>query len=174
MIEIRQLTKIYSGSVKAVDGVSMTVKRGEIFGFLGPNGAGKTTTIKMIVGLLKPTEGQIMIEDIDVASSPVEAKLKMGYVADEPLVMEKITGIQYLNLICDVFKIPPSVRAERAERLLQNFKLSDAIKDPVSTYSHGMRQKLSLIAALIHNPDLWILDEPIVVSTRNRPSYLSR
>jgi ABC-2 type transport system ATP-binding protein len=116
----------------------------------------------MIVGLLKPTEGQIMIEDIDVASSPVEAKLKMGYVADEPLVMEKITGIQYLNLICDVFKIPPSVRAERAERLVQNFKLSDAIKDPVSTYSHGMRQKLSLIAALIHNPDLWILDEPIV------------
>lgn len=162
MIEIRQLTKIYSGSVKAVDGVSMTVKRGEIFGFLGPNGAGKTTTIKMIVGLLKPTEGQIMIEDIDVISSPVEAKLKMGYVADEPLVMEKITGIQYLNLICDVFKIPPSVRAERAERLVQNFKLSDAIKDPVSTYSHGMRQKLSLIAALIHNPDLWILDEPIV------------
>jgi ABC-2 type transport system ATP-binding protein len=162
MIEIRQLTKIYSGSVKAVDGVSMTVKRGEIFGFLGPNGAGKTTTIKMIVGLLKPTEGQIMIEDIDVTSSPVEAKLKMGYVADEPLVMEKITGVQYLNLICDVFKIPPSVRAERAERLLQNFKLSDAVKDPVSTYSHGMRQKLSLIAALIHNPDLWILDEPIV------------
>ena len=162
MIEIRQLTKIYSGSVKAVDGVSMTVKRGEIFGFLGPNGAGKTTTIKMIVGLLKPTEGQIMIEDIDVASSPVEAKLKMGYVADEPLVMEKITGVQYLNLICDVFKIPPSVRIERAERLLQNFKLSDAVKDPVSTYSHGMRQKLSLIAALIHNPDLWILDEPIV------------
>ena len=162
MIEIRQLTKIYSGSVKAVDGVSMTVKRGEIFGFLGPNGAGKTTTIKMIVGLLKPTEGQIMIEDIDVASSPVEAKLKMGYVADEPLVMEKITGVQYLTLICDVFKIPPSVRIERAERLLQNFKLSDAVKDPGSTYSHGMRQKLSLIAALIHNPDLWILDEPIV------------
>src|SRR5690606_13681786 len=107
MIEIRQLTKIYSGSVKAVDRVNMTVKRGEIFGFLGPNGAGKTTTIKMIVGLLKPTEGQIMIEDIDVISSPVEAKLKMGYVADEPLVMEKITGVQYLNLICDVFKIPP-------------------------------------------------------------------
>ncbi len=162
MIEIRQLTKIYSGSVKAVDRVNMTVKRGEIFGFLGPNGARKTTTIKMIVGLLKPTEGQIMIEDIDVISSPVEAKLKMGYVADEPLVMEKITGVQYLNLICDVFKIPPSVRIERAERLLQNFKLSDAVKDPVSTYSHGMRQKLSLIAALIHNPDLWILDEPIV------------
>jgi len=162
MIEIRQLTKIYSGSVKAVDRVNMTVKRREIFGFLGPNGAGKTTTIKMIVGLLKPTEGQIMIEDIDVISSPVEAKLKMGYVADEPLVMEKITGVQYLNLICDVFKIPPSVRIERAERLLQNFKLSDAVKDPVSTYSHGMRQKLSLIAALIHNPDLWILDEPIV------------
>ena len=162
MIEIRNLTKIYSGSVKAVDDVSLTVKEGEIFGFLGPNGAGKTTTIKMIVGLLQPTSGSIHIDNIDVLTSPVEAKMKMGYVADEPLVMEKITGIQYLNMISDVFLVPPKTRAERASKLLQNFKLSDAIKDPVSTYSHGMRQKLSLIAALIHNPDLWILDEPIV------------
>ncbi|RLL87973.1 ABC transporter ATP-binding protein [Mesotoga sp. BH458_6_3_2_1] len=162
MIEIRNLTKIYSGSVKAVDDVSLTVKEGEIFGFLGPNGAGKTTTIKMIVGLLQPTSGSIHIDNIDVLTSPVEAKMKMGYVADEPLVMEKITGIQYLNMISDVFLVPPKTRAERASKLLQNFKLSDAIKDPVSTYSHGMRQKLSLVAALIHNPDLWILDEPIV------------
>jgi len=148
--------------VKAVDDVSLTVKEGEIFGFLGPNGAGKTTTIKMIVGLLQPTSGSIHIDDIDVLTSPVEAKMKMGYVADEPLVMEKITGVQYLNLISDVFLVPPKTRAERASKLLQNFKLSDAVKDPVSTYSHGMRQKLSLVAALIHNPDLWILDEPIV------------
>jgi ABC-2 type transport system ATP-binding protein len=162
VIEIRNLTKIYSGSVKAVDDVSLTVKEGEIFGFLGPNGAGKTTTIKMIVGLLQPTSGSIHIDNIDVLTSPVEAKMKMGYVADEPLVMEKITGIQYLNMISDVFLVPPKTRAERASKLLQNFKLSDAIKDPVSTYSHGMRQKLSLVAALIHNPDLWILDEPIV------------
>ncbi len=162
MIEIRNLTKIYSGSVKAVDDVSLTVKEGEIFGFLGPNGAGKTTTIKMIVGLLQPTSGSIHIDDIDVLTSPVEAKMKMGYVADEPLVMEKITGVQYLNLISDVFLVPPKTRAERASKLLQNFKLSDAVKDPVSTYSHGMRQKLSLVAALMHNPDLWILDEPIV------------
>jgi ABC-2 type transport system ATP-binding protein len=162
VIEIRNLTKIYSGSVKAVDDVSLTVKEGEIFGFLGPNGAGKTTTIKMIVGLLQPTSGSIHIDDIDVLTSPVEAKMKMGYVADEPLVMEKITGVQYLNLISDVFLVPPKTRAERASKLLQNFKLSDAVKDPVSTYSHGMRQKLSLVAALIHNPDLWILDEPIV------------
>jgi len=162
VIEIRNLTKIYSGSVKAVDDVSLTVKEGEIFGFLGPNGAGKTTTIKMIVGLLQPTSGSIHIDNIDVLTSPVEAKMKMGYVADEPLVMEKITGIQYLNMISDVFLIPPKTRAERASKLLQNFKLSDAVKDPVSTYSHGMRQKLSLVAALIHNPDLWILDEPIV------------
>ncbi|MGC9322707.1 MAG: ABC transporter ATP-binding protein [Kosmotogaceae bacterium] len=162
MIVIRNLTKIYSGSVKAVDDVSLTVKEGEIFGFLGPNGAGKTTTIKMIVGLLQPTSGSISIDNIDVVSQPVEAKLKMGYVADEPLVMEKITGIQYLNMISDVFQLPPKTRTERAARLLQNFKLSDAVKDPVSTYSHGMRQKLSLVAALIHNPDLWILDEPIV------------
>jgi len=162
VIEIRNLTKIYSGSVKAVDDVSLTVKEGEIFGFLGPNGAGKTTTIKMIVGLLQPTSGSIHIDDIDVLTSPVEAKMKMGYVADEPLVMEKITGVQYLNLISDVFLVPPKTRAERASKLLQNFKLSDAVKDPVSTYSHGMRQKLSLVAALMHNPDLWILDEPIV------------
>ncbi len=162
MIEIRNLTKIYSGSVKAVDSVSLTVNKGEVFGFLGPNGAGKTTTIKMIVGLLQPTSGSISIDNIDVVSQPVEAKMKIGYVADEPLVMEKITGVQYLNMISDVFLVPPKTRTERASKLLQNFKLSDAIKDPVSTYSHGMRQKLSLIAALIHNPDLWILDEPIV------------
>jgi ABC-2 type transport system ATP-binding protein len=162
LIEIRDLTKVYSGSVKAVDGVSLTVNKGEVFGFLGPNGAGKTTTIKMIVGLLQPTSGSISINEIDVLTQPVEAKMKMGYVADEPLVMEKITGIQYLNLISDVFLVPPKTRAERASKLLQNFKLSDAVKDPVSTYSHGMRQKLSLVAALIHNPDLWILDEPIV------------
>ncbi|WP_367357447.1 ABC transporter ATP-binding protein [Mesotoga sp.] len=162
MIEIRDLTKVYSGSVKAVDSVSLTVNKGEVFGFLGPNGAGKTTTIKMIVGLLHPTSGSISIDDLDVVSQPVEAQVKMGSVADEPLVMEKITGIQYLNLISDVFQLPPKTRTERAARLLQNFKLSDAVKDPVSTYSHGMRQKLSLVAALIHNPDLWILDEPIV------------
>jgi len=162
VIEIRNLTKIYSGSVKAVDSVSLTVNKGEVFGFLGPNGAGKTTTIKMIVGLLQPTSGSISIDNIDVVSQPVEAKMKIGYVADEPLVMEKITGVQYLNMISDVFLVPPKTRTERASKLLQNFKLSDAIKDPVSTYSHGMRQKLSLIAALIHNPDLWILDEPIV------------
>ncbi len=148
--------------MKAIDDVSLTVKEGEIFGFLGPNGAGKTTTIKMIVGLLQPTSGSIHIDEIDVLTSPVEAKMKMGYVADEPLVMEKITGVQYLNMISDVFLVPPKTRAERALKLLQNFKLSDAVKDPVSTYSHGMRQKLSLVAALIHNPDLWILDEPIV------------
>ena len=162
MIEIKNLTKVYSGSVKAVDGLSLAVRKGEIFGFLGPNGAGKTTTIKMIVGLLKPTEGTINVENVDIVSSPVKAKMKMGYVADEPLVMEKITGVQYLNLISDVFQLPPEVRIDRATRLLRNFKLADAVKDPISTYSHGMRQKLSLIAALIHNPDLWILDEPIV------------
>jgi len=140
---------------EAVKEVTFEVERGELFGLLGPNGAGKTTTIKMIVGLLQPTSGSIHIDNIDVLTSPVEAKMKMGYVADEPLVMEKITGIQYLNMISDVFLVPPKTRAERASKLLQNFKLSDAIKDPVSTYSHGMRQKLSLVAALIQ-------DEPIV------------
>lgn len=162
MIEINNLTKIYSGSVKAVDNISLRVEPGEIFGFLGPNGAGKSTTIKNIVGLLRPTEGNIKIAGYDVVKETENAKMSIGYVADEPLVMEKITGVEYLNFIANVFNVPPKTRAERAEKLLEHFKLTKAVKDPIATYSHGMRQKISLIAALIHNPKIWILDEPIV------------
>lgn len=162
MIQLESITKVYSGSVKAVNNVNMQVKKGEIFGFLGPNGAGKTTTIKMIVGLLQPTSGSIKLFGENMSPENTGLKKKIGYVADEPLIMEKLTGAEYVKFICEVFDVPVSERVKRIEQLLRSFKLESAIKDPVSTYSHGMRQKLSLISALVHDPDLWILDEPIV------------
>ena len=162
MIELSELTKVYNGTVKAVDDISLTVKPGEIFGFLGPNGAGKSTSIKMLAGILKPTSGSIKICGIDRMKDPIKAKMNIGYVPDEPLLMEKITGAEYINFIADVFDVPPKIRTERAQKLLEYFKLINAVKDPISTYSHGMRQKLSLVCALIHNPPVWILDEPIV------------
>lgn len=162
MIQINDFSKIYSGGVKAVSNLDLEVKKGEIFGFLGPNGAGKSTTIKCIVGLLKPSSGEIIINGYDNQKDPVKSKKTIGYVADEPLVMDKLKGIEYLNFISNVFEVPTDIRLKRLDYLLKTFKLSESINDPVMTYSHGMKQKLSLIAALIHNPDLWILDEPIV------------
>jgi ABC-2 type transport system ATP-binding protein len=162
MIKIKNVSKIYSGGLKAVDDISFEVKKGEIFGFLGPNGAGKTTTIKMICGLLKKTSGEIIIDNIDVSKNPIEAKKKIGYVADEALLMEKLTGAEYINFIADIFEVPKETKMKRAEKLLKHFKMVDSVKSPISSYSHGMKQKIALIGALIHNPDLWVLDEPIV------------
>jgi len=155
MITLKNVTKIYTGGIKAADGLSLEVKEGEIFGFLGPNGAGKSTTIKMITGVIEPTEGTVEICGINMAKDPVKAKSFIGYVADEPLVMEKLKGIEYLNFIMNVFQVPKELRTQRIERLLEDFKLSHAIMDPINTYSHGMKQKLSLIAALSHNPKVW-------------------
>ncbi len=162
MIEVKNLTKTYNRSFTAVNNISFSVRKGEVFGFLGPNGAGKSTTIKNIVGLLTPTSGSISVCGKDVVKNPIEAKQCIGYVADDPLIMEKITGIEYLNFISDIFEVPADKRAERVEKLSEYFKLKNALKDPVSTYSHGMKQKASLMAALVHNPPVWILDEPIV------------
>nr|WP_235598521.1 ABC transporter ATP-binding protein [Kosmotoga arenicorallina] len=156
------ITKIYSGNVRAVDNLSLEVRSGEIFGFLGPNGAGKTTTIKMLTGVIEPTQGTVKVCGVNMVKDPVTAKSFIGYVADEPLVMEKLKGIEYLNFIMNVFQVPKDLRTQRIERLLEDFKLSHAITDPINTYSHGMKQKLSLIAALSHNPKVWVLDEPIV------------
>ncbi|HEW92434.1 MAG TPA: ABC transporter ATP-binding protein [Thermotogaceae bacterium] len=162
MIKLTNVTKIYAKDTLAVDNLTLEVRDGEIFGFLGPNGAGKTTTIKMIVGLLKPTKGSIKINNIDINYEPEKAKKMIGYVADEPLVMEKLRGIDYLKFIADVFEVPYASRMKRIKDLLEDFKLVNSIMDPVSTYSHGMKQKLMLIAALLHEPDVWVLDEPIV------------
>ncbi len=163
MLKLKNLSKTYSkGQIKAVDNITLEVKPGEIFGFLGPNGAGKTTTIKMIVGLLKPDEGNVYIDGIDVWENPLEAKKKISYVPDTPEVYDKLKGIEYLNFIADIYGIPKDIRQERIEKYLDIFELKNAIGNIIGSYSHGMKQKLVLISALIHEPELFILDEPMV------------
>ena len=163
MLKITNLTKSYNkGAVKAVDNVNFEVKPGEIFGFLGPNGAGKTTTIKMIVGLLKPDDGKILVDGIDVQEESLKAKSIISYVPDNPEIYTKLDGIEYLNFIGDVFEVPANVREERIKHYSKMFNINDALNDIVESYSHGMRQKLVLTAALLSDPRLFILDEPMV------------
>lgn len=161
MIKINGLSKSY-GMKKAVNKISFEVKPGEIFGFLGPNGAGKTTTIKMIVGLLNPDEGKILINGFDNQNNILDAKRQFCYVPDNPEVFEKITGYDYLQFICDVFKIPHKERAERINYYLEKLLLKDDINSFISSYSHGMKQKVVLIGSLIVNPKILIFDEPMV------------
>lgn len=163
MIQIQQLTKAYNrGTIKAVDHLNLHVKPGEIFGFLGPNGAGKTTTIKMMVGLLNPDQGEIKINGYDIQKNPIEAKKCIGYVPDSANTYDRLTGVEYINFIADIYEVPADVRKERMTRFLEMFSLTDAAGDLIKSYSHGMRQKIALTAALIHDPTLWILDEPMV------------
>ncbi|NPV29840.1 MAG: ABC transporter ATP-binding protein [Firmicutes bacterium] len=163
MIELTQVSKTYArGQVKAVDNVSMTVKPGEIFGFLGPNGAGKTTTIKMIAGLLRPDAGKIKVAGIDISEDPLAAKQQIGYVPDQPRVYERLTGIEFLNFLGDVYRVPAEIRRERLAYYLKIFELEEAIGDLIQGYSHGMKQKLVLTGALLHNPPVWLMDEPMV------------
>ncbi len=162
MIELIEVSKSYNkGEIRAVNNLSLKVKPGEIFGFLGPNGAGKTTTIKMIVGILKPDTGKILLNGIDIKKDPIKAKSIIGYVPDEPVMYEKMRGIQFLNFIADVFKANKEERKAILE-LAEYFELTDALNDIISSYSHGMKQKLAIIAAMFHNPEILILDEPIV------------
>ncbi len=163
MIVINNLSKSYNkGTVKAVDDLNLTVNNGEIFGFLGPNGAGKTTTIKMMVGLLKPDSGTVAINGISIMDNPLEVKRAISFVPDSPEVYEKLTGIEYLNFMGDVYSVPAELRRERLTYLLDLFSLSDAVGDLIQSYSHGMRQKIVLVGAMLHEPDLFILDEPMV------------
>jgi len=163
MIEIRNLSKSYAkGKIKAVDNISLTVNPGEIFGFLGPNGAGKTTTIKMIVGLLQPDSGSVKVAGVDMAADPLGAKRSIGFVPDQPQVYERLTGIEYLNFLADVYQVPTGARREQIERYLKIFEIEEAIGDLVQSFSHGMKQKLVLTGALLHNPPVWIMDEPMV------------
>jgi ABC-2 type transport system ATP-binding protein len=163
MIEISNISKSYNkGKVKAVDNLTLRVKAGEIFGFLGPNGAGKTTTIKMMVGLLNPDEGRIIMKGADIQKNPIEAKRNIGYVPDNPDVYERLTGTEYLNFMADVYQVPAALRRERIQSFLESFELTDAVSDLIKSYSHGMKQKIVLTGALLHNPALWILDEPMV------------
>lgn len=163
MINFKNLSKQYQKDKPfAVDNLNLEVKKGEIFGFLGPNGAGKSTTINMLMGVLKPTSGSIIVDGHSVGEESMITKSIIGFVPDEPLFYERMTGLQYLSFICDVFNVDKSVRKERADRLVKLFNLEKAISDRISSYSHGMKQKLGVIAALIHEPKLLILDEPMV------------
>ncbi len=161
MIEVINITKTYSGTVKAVDDLSMTIKDGEIFGFLGPNGAGKTTTIKMITGILRPDSGSIRINGSDINETPLEAKMKFGFVPDDPNIFLRLKGIEYLNFMADMYDVPADERKKKIENLAERFEMSGALKDQIQSYSHGMRQKIVIMGVLIHNPPVWILDEPM-------------
>ena len=162
MLNIEGVSKIYDGGVRAVNDLSLSIDDGEIFGFIGPNGAGKTTTIKMIVGLLKPDAGKVVIDGIDMWERPLEAKSLISYVPDQPVVYDKLTGIEYLNFIGDIYKVESSIRKERIDRYTKLFDIDKDLKKLLEEYSHGMKQKLLLTAALLHDPKLLILDEPMV------------
>ena len=159
MIEARGLGRDF-GSFQAVRDVSFSVAAGEIFGFLGPNGAGKTTTIRMLTGLLKPTRGSALIAGYDIEHQPLPAKRRFGFVADVPYLYPKLTGHEFLRFIGDLYGVERVVAADRARRLLDLFELDDKAGELIEGYSHGMRQKLALAAALLHTPDALILDEP--------------
>ena len=162
MIEINGVSKSYNrGAVKAVDGVSLTVNNGEIFGFLGPNGAGKTTLIKMITGILNADSGTIRINGFDIRDNPLAAKTQFGFVPDDPNIFARLTGIEYLNFMADIYQVPAGERKSRTHKLLERFEMLNAAGDRIQSYSHGMKQKIVVIGALLHNPPVWILDEPM-------------
>ncbi|MFA2566875.1 ABC transporter ATP-binding protein [Bacillus wiedmannii] len=161
MIEITNVSKSYNGSTYAVKDLSLSVPSGEIFGFLGPNGAGKSTTIKMITGIHGVDKGTITINGIDIMKNPMEAKKTFGYVPDSPDMFLRLKGIEYLNFMADMYEVPKEVRQERIEFLAKKFDLYNALSDQIQSYSHGMRQKIVIIGVLVHEPDVWILDEPL-------------
>ena len=161
LIETQHLVKRY-GEKPAVDDVSLGVRPGEIFGFLGPNGAGKTTTIRMIVGLLKPSSGTVRVAGFDVQAEPIRAKAATGYVPDEPNLYAKLSARELLRFIGDLYGLDRVQVARRSEELLRMFELAEAADDTIDSYSHGMRQKTALAAALVHDPKVLMLDEPTV------------
>ena len=163
MVAIQSVTKKYGNSAKAaVENLSLALVPGEIFGFLGPNGAGKSTTIKMIVGLLSQDTGTITVDGLDTLKEPVLVKQRIGYVPDEPLFYEKMTANEYLQFICEIYRVPNEARQERIVRWAKRFSLHGVLDDQISSFSRGMKQKLGIVTALVHEPRLLILDEPMV------------
>ena len=161
MIEIKNVSKRYQKDKNVIDNLNLEIKDGEIFGFLGPNGAGKTTTIKMITGILEIDKGDILIDKKSITKEPLEAKKQMGLVSDNPDVFLKLKGIEYLNFIADVYEVSTEDRMERIKKLAEKFEIINVLNNKIESYSHGMRQKLIIIGALLHNPKNWILDEPM-------------
>jgi ABC-2 type transport system ATP-binding protein len=161
MIQIEQVTKRY-GSFTALHALDLHVRRGELFGFLGPNGAGKTTTIRMVTGVLRPTSGTVRIAGVDLLKDPIGAKRHIGYIPDRPALYEKLTGAEYLRFVCGLWGREGPVMERRIDELLDLFDLTEWKNSLVENYSHGMRQKLLISSALVHSPDLIVVDEPMV------------
>jgi hypothetical protein len=161
MLKIEHLTKSYSGK-KAVDDLSLEIKSGEIYGFIGHNGAGKTTTIKSACGILKFDSGDIFVDGVSVKSDPIACKQKIAYIPDNPDLYDFLPAIKYLNFIADIYGVTKEERTERIKEYAELFGLTDDLAQPISAYSHGMKQKLAIISALIHKPKLMLLDEPFV------------
>ncbi|MBE3100921.1 MAG: ABC transporter ATP-binding protein [Firmicutes bacterium] len=161
MIELTNVNKTYNSTVKAVDNLSIVIPNGEIFGFIGPNGAGKTTTIKLIAGILNSDGGSIKINGLDIKENALAAKRQMGFVPDSPNMFLRLKGIEYLNFIADMYDVSTEVRKERVAALGKRFGMTEVLSDRIQSYSHGMRQKIVIMGVLIHNPSVWILDEPM-------------
>lgn len=159
MIEFRNVSKSYKKDIKAVDNLSLTINDGEIFGFLGPNGAGKSTSIKMLTGILNIDEGSVLIDGKDITTDAIEAKKRFGYVADNPDQFLSLKGIEYLNFMADIYQVED--RKNVIDELTNRFEIADALNNRIESYSHGMRQKIIICGCLLHNPQNWILDEPM-------------
>lgn len=162
VLEINNYTKDYGGGKKAADNVTLSVESGDIFGFIGHNGAGKSTTIRAVVGVLEFEEGEILVNGHSVKTEPIECKKDIAYIPDNPDLYEHLTGIQYLNFIADVFGIDAVEREKLIKEYADEFEITSALGDMISSYSHGMKQKVALISAFIHKPKLLVLDEPFV------------
>ncbi len=161
MIELKNLTKRY-GNLVAVNRLNLSVARGEIFGFIGPNGAGKTTTLRMMGGILAPTEGSVFIDGMDMAAEPERVKRSIGFIPDRPFVYEKLTGKEFLRFTADLFGIKDGVFEDRSNKVLEQFALDDWADELIESYSHGMKQRLIMSAAIFHDPRVIIVDEPMV------------
>ena len=161
MIALNNLTKHY-GRFLAVDKLNLSVARGEVFGFIGPNGAGKTTTIRIMGGILAPTSGTVIIDGIDMAQEPEAAKKKIGFIPDRPFLYEKLTGMEFMRFSADLYGVKDTMFQEKAPALLKMFSLSDWAHGLIESYSHGMKQRLIICAALLHDPAVIIVDEPMV------------
>ena len=161
MVEIKGLCKSYDNK-RVVDNLDLTINDGEIYGFIGHNGAGKTTTIKCLIGILSFEKGEILIDGLSIKDKPIECKRKIAYIPDNPDLYNYMSGIDYLNFIGDVFNVANEERVKRIDKYAGIFELTDSLANPISSYSHGMRQKLAIIAAWLHEPDLIVMDEPFV------------
>jgi len=162
MLRISNVSKTYGNSnVKAVDNISLAVEAKQILGFIGPNGAGKTTTMKMVTGVLEPDAGQITINGHDITSAPIDAKQSFGYVPDSPDMFLRLKGLEYLNFMGDMYSVDEATRRDKIAHMGEVFEMTGALNARIQSYSHGMRQKIVIMGALLHNPGLWILDEPL-------------